>query len=253
MMKLKFLHIPAAIAVFILLGAGTASAQTAGGASTSPAAKKATKKPTKTTRKPAPKTKTKTPASPRKTTTTPSRTAQPAVSRDAVYYFDHAMYGCGANDLDCKIENFTKAINLSPRLPAPYFNRAVVYYQKKFYNSAVADYTKVIELDEQNAFAAYNNRAWTFCQMGLFDKALDDAERALELKPDYPEALDTRGTAYMGKGEYRLALDDFNKAIRLAPSNPELYRSRAALYRKTGKAALAQADERKLVELGGKF
>ena len=48
---------------------------------------------------------------------------------------------------------------------------------------AIADYTKVIELDETNA-AAYSNRAYTYRQTGAFAKALADLERALALDPD---------------------------------------------------------------------
>lgn len=239
-------HILPLVAVALLLDSIDAFGQAAGAGRAEPAVVSKPKTTRKTTtRKPTPKPRSTT------TRTTPTQSTSTTTHKNAVYYFDYALYNCGSADLDCKLENFTKSINLSPRLPAAYFNRAIIYFQKKFYNSAIADYTKVIELDEKNAFAAYNNRAWTYCHMNMFDKALEDADRSLELKPDYPEALDTRGTAYMGKGDYTSALSDFNRAIRLAPTKPDMYKSRAALYRKTGKIALAQADERKMTELGG--
>ena len=244
-------HVLPLIAVLILSGITHISGQTAGAGKAEPvtAPKPSAKK--KTTRRTTPKPKARSTTPTRTKTTGTKRNTPTPTHKDAVYYFDYALYSCGSGDLECKLENFTRSINLSPRLQPAYFNRAIIYFQKKFYNSAIADYTKVIEIDEENAFAAYNNRAWTYCHRNMFDRALEDANRSLELKPDYPEALDTRGTAYMGKGEYRLALDDFNRAIKLAPSRPDMYKSRAALYRKMGKTALAQADERKMTELVG--
>lgn len=245
-------HIFTAIVLCFIVCVNETGAQTAGGGSADPIVSTKKKTPTKTRQKAPTKAKVKTATPTKSKTSIPVRNTPTATHKNAVYYFDYALYNCGESDLDCKLENFTKAINLNPQLPAAYFNRGLIHFRKKFYNSAIADYTKVIKLDEQNAAVAYNNRGWTYCQMGLYDKALADAERSLELRPDSPDALDTRGNAYLGQGEYGLALEDFDRAIRLDPSNPEMYRSRAALYRKTGKITLAEADEKKVAELGGK-
>lgn len=252
-MKEKVFGIKAAVIVCVLSGVGHGFAQTeAGGGGTSNTVVKAKPK-APAVSKPKSPTRTKSKPTAKSKTATPVRKSDPPVSRNAAYYFDYARRSCGESDLDCKVENFSKAISLAPQDPAPYFNRGLVYFNKKFYSSAIADYSKVIELGGQNdtLAAAYNNRAWTYCHTGAYDKALDDADKSLELRPNSPETLDTRGTAYMGKGNYRLALADFNQAIRAAPSNAELYKSRAKLYRITGKTTLAEADERKIVELGG--
>lgn len=231
--------------VAIFLAVGAVSAQVAGGGSVTPAGKSKTKKRTTVPKKSTPKPQ-------RKTTSTSKTKREAPVQRDATYYVDFAAYRCGENDLDCKIDNFTKAINLTPKDAELYYRRALIFHRQRSYNSAVADYTKVIELDRSKAWAAYNNRAWTLCQMGLFDRALADADRALELRPNYAAALDTRGNAYMGKGDLVRAKADFDRAVKLAPNDPEMYKSRAILYRKTGKTALAQLDEQKFRELGGK-
>ena len=50
-----------------------------------------------------------------------------------------------------------------------------------------------------------------------FDKAIEDYNKSIELKPDYAKAYLGRGTVYREKGEADLALQDFRKVIELDP------------------------------------
>ncbi|MFA5090977.1 MAG: tetratricopeptide repeat protein, partial [Candidatus Omnitrophota bacterium] len=53
--------------------------------------------------------------------------------------------------------------------------------------------------------------------------ALSDFNKAIELKPDMPEAYFNRGLVHLRKKDFVSALSDFNKAIELKPDMPEAY------------------------------
>jgi cellulose synthase operon protein C len=68
---------------------------------------------------------------------------------------------------------------------------------------------------------SYNNLAWLAGMKDRkFKEALNYANRAIALKPDQPDFLDTRGMIYLAAGERQLALDDLQKAVAYEPLSP---------------------------------
>ena len=55
-------------------------------------------------------------------------------------------------------------------------------------NAAVAahDYSKAIELAPDN-YVLYSNRSAAYASFGDYTKALEDAEKTVKLKPDWPK------------------------------------------------------------------
>jgi serine/threonine protein kinase/tetratricopeptide (TPR) repeat protein len=68
-----------------------------------------------------------------------------------------------------------------------------------------------------------------------------DAQRALQLEPNNPRALEALGAVEAVEGNLSQALDLFNRAISIDPSAPAYVR-RASIYRRQGQYDLAQAD-----------
>ena len=54
-----------------------------------------------------------------------------------------------------------------------------------------------------------------------FDQAIQRYSEAITINPDYADAYNNRGSAYLGKGEYERAIADFDKSIRLKPDYPD--------------------------------
>ena len=67
-------------------------------------------------------------------------------------------------------------------------------------------------------------------QKGDFDRAIEDFNKAIDLKPDYAKAYYNRGIAYGDKGDFDRAIEDFNKAIDLNPDYAKAYYSRGIAY-----------------------
>src|SRR5689334_8613956 len=59
-----------------------------------------------------------------------------------------------------------------------------------------------------------------------YDTAIAQYSNVLSLRPYYPEALNNRGLAYYMKKSYDFAISDFNRAIQLKPSLATAYMNR---------------------------
>jgi tetratricopeptide (TPR) repeat protein len=64
---------------------------------------------------------------------------------------------------------------------------------------------------------AYNNRGVAYRIKGEYDKAIDDFNEAIKLRPSYANAFNNRGVAHRNKGDLNGALADYDQAIRLKP------------------------------------
>jgi tetratricopeptide (TPR) repeat protein len=64
------------------------------------------------------------------------------------------------------------------------------------------------------------SRGATYIDLGRNEEALRDLDRTLQLAPDDPIALMNRGVAYMNLGYNEEALRDLDRALQLAPDDP---------------------------------
>ena len=112
-----------------------------------------------------------------------------------------------------------------PMTAAVYFKRGNSSLDKKLYDSAIADFTKAIELDPKY-YLAYNNRGIAFGRKNDFQAAIADHTRAIELAPLEENGYTNRGIARERAGDLEGAIKDFAKAIELAPRMAHLYLNR---------------------------
>jgi len=138
------------------------------------------------------------------------------------------------------IEDFTKAIELKPDFVDAYYNRAVTYteqihYHHKYttippkfpsedmdnYNKALADYTKVLELDPSYVLA-YQGRGNLFYRHGDWDLVNKEYDIALSRQKEIlmkvgdvglAGVLNSRGRNELAWGKLEEAISDFTKAI----------------------------------------
>jgi tetratricopeptide (TPR) repeat protein len=87
---------------------------------------------------------------------------------------------------------------------------------------AIADYSKAIELKPDYS-QAYNSRGISKAAQGDMDGAMSDYNRAIELNFNNAKAYSNRSLARTTKGDLSGALADCNKAIELSPTSFEPY------------------------------
>ena len=130
--------------------------------------------------------------------------------RDAAIHNNRGIACRDKGEIDSAIENFTKAIELSPDLAIAYSNRGVAYGEKGDIDRAIADFTEAIEL--QPDFAdAYYNRGIAYHEKREYDRAIVDYTMTIGLKPDLVEAYNNRGDAYSEKASMTVPLKTIPK------------------------------------------
>jgi Flp pilus assembly protein TadD len=75
-----------------------------------------------------------------------------------------------------------------------------------------------------------------------YDRALAEYNKAIAGKPDYAEALFSRGRTYHIKGDLNKALDDYGKVINLKKNSAAAYNYRGYILAQRGDYAKAMAD-----------
>jgi tetratricopeptide (TPR) repeat protein len=82
---------------------------------------------------------------------------------------------------------------------------------------AAAFYRRVLEIQTDDV-VVMNNLAWIICEeQGKHQEALEIAQKALKIAPNYIDLIDTRGVAYYRMGKFDEAIQDFSDCIRLYP------------------------------------
>lgn len=186
-----------------------------------------------------------------------SSLARAYVKRGEYYaQFITGSYEDDEKDFDQAVADFTRAIELNPRLAEAYKGRADCYVdyigehlgETVSYDKTIGDYNMAIALDPTNA-TYYISRAWAFDIAGDYDKALVDITKAIELDPTNAAYYRSRGLTYMDVSNYTKAIADFTKAIELEPEDNHSYSYRGEAYMEKGSYDLAVIDYTKAIEL----
>jgi len=130
--------------------------------------------------------------------------------------------------------------------------RGSAYRNMGDYNRAIQDFNAAIRIKPEIA-NAYNNRGIAYDYSGQYDRAIQDYDQAIRLQPNYPDAFNNRGLVYQEKGEYDQALQDFDQAIRLKPDYAEAIASRASTYVSKGEYDRAIEECNRAIKLEPNF
>jgi tetratricopeptide (TPR) repeat protein len=94
------------------------------------------------------------------------------------------------------LRGLTTAIQNNPKNSVVYFNRGVYYFEKGMYKAALNDFNKALEI-HPNYAEALTKRGITRFQIQLTESSeysfWDDLDKAISLRPDLPEAYYLRG------------------------------------------------------------
>ena len=170
----------------------------------------------------------------------------------ALAYFNRGDTKAEKGDLDGAITDYTKAIEIIPDYTRAYFNRASAKFQKGDYDGTIADYTKAIEVTPDLS-GAYCNRGFAKFQKGDIDGAIADYNKAIKIKPGYAEAYYGRGLANAKKGNESDAIADYTKAIEIRPDFAEAYYNRGFARAKIGNLNDAITDYNKSIKINPNF
>lgn len=146
------------------------------------------------------------------------------------------------------IDDFSKAITLSPNFALPYYARGNAYYQLDQYEKALHDYDKYTALAPSDA-KGYAGRGLTLRELDRSRDAMDDFETAIVLNSQYALPYFGRGQFRTEERKYNLAVEDFDKALALDPNDAVALRYRGFAQEMRGDRVKAAIDYRQTLAL----
>ncbi|MBI1267906.1 MAG: tetratricopeptide repeat protein [Cryomorphaceae bacterium] len=158
-------------------------------------------------------------------TTLAASSYQTAIEVDPDYYDAYIevalLYASAKSDL--ALEYYTTAIEIRPASVEARYNKAIYlqdtgFKDKTRYNSAFKLYDEILEIDPQNATAAYNKGYIYLEFLQKYDSAGMAFTQAIEIYPGYFQAYYNRGLCYESLNKPQLALEDYSNALKLQPA-----------------------------------
>ena len=131
-----------------------------------------------------------------------------------------------------------------------YLDAGMSYYNQRKYDLAIANFTKVIEIDPKNSYAyEMRGNAYNTITPGKYNLAFADYSKAIELNPESSQAYSSRGGIYFWRKNYDMALTDYTKAIEVDPQNLYAYVWLGNTFHAMSKNDLALVEYAKALEL----
>lgn len=139
-------------------------------------------------------------------------------------------------------------IESDPAKPGPYLKRAKIWLELKQPQKALEDLDRYIKLKPEDA-EAYNMLGMAHGMTGDHGGAIADFNHALKINPNHSEALANRGIAYANKHDFKNALPDLERSIKLNPDDPRTQLSMAAVLTQLRRAKDAVPYYREVIRL----
>jgi stress-induced-phosphoprotein 1 len=112
-------------------------------------------------------------------------------------------------------------------------DRGNAEFTAKNYASAVEHFTEAIRNDPSD-HVFYSNRSACYASLEQYPQALADAEKCVELKPDWVRGYTRKGLAEFYLQEYSKAIETYSKGLELEPGNEQLKTGLANAQQKIG-------------------
>lgn len=109
------------------------------------------------------------------------------------------------------------------------------------YDQAIQDFTTAIQTSPKDE-PALVGRGIAYDAKGNYAAAIQDLDAAIKMQPSDNRALAGRGYAYASEGNYAAAIQDLNTAIQMNPKDVHALAIRAYSYQQAGNCAAAEED-----------
>jgi tetratricopeptide (TPR) repeat protein len=156
---------------------------------------------------------------------------------------------------DKAINDLSRSIELNEKRDSALFSRALAHRRLGRFTQAIADLNKSIELkgDLPGAAITYIARGEVYVELGDLESAIADFSRVIEAEPRYPGPYLHRARAWRAKGDLRQAIGEYTLFIERLPSNGEAYTERGYCHANLGNEELAVRDFERAANLESDF
>jgi len=129
------------------------------------------------------------------------------------------------------------------KVPMAYYGLGTSFQQAGLYDRALENFDKAITLDA-SLYQVYNNKGVIYGILGQYNQAIEWLSKAIAIHPN-SSAYNNRGLTLYFVGQYNSSLEDYNKAIELDQRFADAYYNRGNLYLRMGKTEPALFDFQK--------
>lgn len=123
----------------------------------------------------------------------------------ASYWYNLGLAQRKMEDYDSAIASYTKALELDPEYYEAYINRGYVYRLQKKYSKALTDYSQALEFGE--ILTAYSGRGDTYYESEEYNKAIEDYKKVLQINPSDAHAYCYISLSYFELKKYQDSID----------------------------------------------
>jgi tetratricopeptide (TPR) repeat protein len=173
-----------------------------------------------------------------------ARNTQPRIDDSILSGFDRVS----KSDLAGSVVDFTKAIELNPKLLTARFWRGSCKLLMGDARGAVEDLTAAIDLNP-NKVESYMYRGSAYAKLGNSTSAIADLDKAVSLKPQSDVVYGNRCALKSQLRDFTGALSDCDRAIKLNPKNGFYYSSRGSVYYQLNRFKEAVSDQNIAIKL----
>ena len=143
------------------------------------------------------------------------------MEKDYKYYLDNGIFEFRHGRFEAALENFAKSIELKNDFEISYFYRGAAHQVLENFDEAMLDYTKSIQLNPKMVDAYYNRAKIILERKDIINPnflgAVQDLEKALELDDKFVDALFAMAAAKKKLGKYEEALEFLDRLLSIEP------------------------------------
>jgi len=156
-----------------------------------------------------------------------------AYAKNAMDYYHQALNSSTAGK---KIKNFSKALELDPKLWEAYARRGMLYFFQEKYDKVIDDFKNYVRILPDDA-EGYRMLGMGYLYKGEYDAAISTFTKAMTVNPNLTSAICYRAEAYRLKDNFTQAIFDADIGIQME-KDPRIlsdaFITRAKVYRKMG-------------------
>ena len=139
-------------------------------------------------------------------------------------------------------------ISKGPGNARGYNNLGDAYYKTGLLNEAIGEFTKALQIAPEYVDAIYNLGA-VHHDKGNIIKAVEQYEKAHKIAPEHIDALYNLAIVYQNQGNVLKAIEYYEKAHKIAPDLADILDNLAFAYATTGRMQEAEITYQKLLKL----
>jgi len=144
-----------------------------------------------------------------------------------------------------------QVLKVNPKEPTAQNNLGVYYFERGNADAAASHFLECIENSENylELYKAYNNLGTAYEKQKKYDSALLVVNKSIELQPNFPDAVFTKGLVLSDMKEYARSTETFTQLLTTDSLNANAYYSRAIAFRGSNKIDSAVMDYEQAIRI----